>query len=267
LSKKLIARSLFLAGVCLMAANMASAAGHSSRHHGAAAPGTRVKPTSAAVPNAFGPAFYTTTSVSSLGFSPFDSTWSYSFGPDDYFKYFTVSDADFGASISIPAGAVIDYIGLGSCDELGGNMAVFVYQQFADGTFNDLGSFASTAHGATTPCGTDYNTTALGYLLQANNGSSIQIDVYQVAAAPADGSVRLGSVELWWKASVSPAPASPSFLDVPADNPFFQYIEALKASGITGGCGDGTNFCPDQPVLRKQMATFLAKALGLAWQY
>ena len=54
---------------------------------------------------------------------------------------------------------------------------------------------------------------------------------------------------------------------MPTSNPFFQYIEALKASGITGGCGDGSNFCPDQPVLRKQMAVFLAKALGLAYPY
>jgi hypothetical protein len=43
--------------------------------------------------------------------------------------------------------------------------------------------------------------------------------------------------------------------------PFFQFIEALYASGITGGCGAG-NYCPDNPVTRGQMAVFLAKALG-----
>jgi hypothetical protein len=38
----------------------------------------------------------------------------------------------------------------------------------------------------------------------------------------------------------------------------------LAASGITGGCGGG-NFCPDNPVTRRQMAIFLSKALGLGY--
>ncbi len=46
----------------------------------------------------------------------------------------------------------------------------------------------------------------------------------------------------------------------------FQYVEALVASGITGGCGSGS-YCPDNPVTRRQMAIFLAKALGLHWPY
>jgi hypothetical protein len=38
-------------------------------------------------------------------------------------------------------------------------------------------------------------------------------------------------------------------------------INALANSGITRGCDDGT-FCPDAPVTREQMATFLRRALG-----
>jgi hypothetical protein len=49
---------------------------------------------------------------------------------------------------------------------------------------------------------------------------------------------------------------------VPTGHNFFQFIEALAASGITGGCGNG-NYCPDNAVTRGQMAVFLAKALGL----
>jgi hypothetical protein len=71
-------------------------------------------------------------------------------------------------------------------------------------------------------------------------------------------------MEIWWHRSVSPAPATATFGDVPTDHIFFQFIEALAASGITGGCGGG-NYCPDAPVTRGQMATFLAKALGLHW--
>ena len=42
-------------------------------------------------------------------------------------------------------------------------------------------------------------------------------------------------------------------------------IDALAAAGITVGCKtDPLRYCPTQPVTRAQMATFLARALGLA---
>ncbi|HEX2154972.1 MAG TPA: S-layer homology domain-containing protein [Acidimicrobiia bacterium] len=42
-----------------------------------------------------------------------------------------------------------------------------------------------------------------------------------------------------------------------------QSIDALAAADITRGCNppDNTRFCPDQPVTRSQMATFLVRAL------
>ena len=43
------------------------------------------------------------------------------------------------------------------------------------------------------------------------------------------------------------------------------HIEALASSGITVGCGAGV-FCPDATLTRRQMAVFLAKALGLDWR-
>jgi len=63
--------------------------------------------------------------------------------------------------------------------------------------------------------------------------------------------------------AVSPAPAQATFNDVPANHPFFKYVEALYASGITAGCDVGPLYCPNNPVTRGQMAVFLAKALGL----
>jgi hypothetical protein len=68
-----------------------------------------------------------------------------------------------------------------------------------------------------------------------------------------------------YRLQVSPAPATATFGDVPKSHPFFRYVEALTAAGITGGCGGG-NFCPDAPLTRGQMAVFMAKALGLQWQ-
>ncbi len=72
------------------------------------------------------------------------------------------------------------------------------------------------------------------------------------------------AVEVWWERQMSPAPAVATFADVPTSHPFFRAIEALKASGITSGCG-GNNFCPDQPVTRGEIAKFLTRALGLSF--
>jgi S-layer homology domain len=72
----------------------------------------------------------------------------------------------------------------------------------------------------------------------------------------------LYSASIRYRLQVSPPPATATFNDVPTGHPFFQFIEALAASGITGGCGGG-NYCPDNPVTRGQMAVFIAKALGL----
>jgi hypothetical protein len=74
--------------------------------------------------------------------------------------------------------------------------------------------------------------------------------------------VRLIGLRVYYRLQVSPAPVTATFGDVPASHPFFQFVEALVASGITAGCGGG-NYCPDAPLTRGQMAVFLGKALGL----
>jgi hypothetical protein len=75
-----------------------------------------------------------------------------------------------------------------------------------------------------------------------------------------------GQVEVHWKRSVSPAPATATFNDVQPGDFGFQFIEALAASGITGGCQVSPPlYCPNDFLTRAQMAVFLAKALGLNW--
>lgn len=61
---------------------------------------------------------------------------------------------------------------------------------------------------------------------------------------------------------VAPA-CSGIFADVPCPSLFANWIEQLKAEGVTAGCGNGTIYCPAQPNTRGQMATFLIKALRL----
>jgi murein DD-endopeptidase MepM/ murein hydrolase activator NlpD len=57
---------------------------------------------------------------------------------------------------------------------------------------------------------------------------------------------------------------APAFADVPVGHPFETSIRAVLASGITRGCSAaGTEFCPEHPVTRGQMAAFLTRALNL----
>lgn len=52
------------------------------------------------------------------------------------------------------------------------------------------------------------------------------------------------------------------FDDVDDTSTHFDGIEFMKDSGVTAGCGDGTTFCPDDPVNRAQMATFMYRLSG-----
>lgn len=63
-------------------------------------------------------------------------------------------------------------------------------------------------------------------------------------------------------AGYMPPPGSGIFADVPLGSFAVDWIEAMAAEGITGGCGGG-NFCPSDPVTRGQMAVFLVRAFGL----
>jgi IPT/TIG domain/Right handed beta helix region/S-layer homology domain len=57
----------------------------------------------------------------------------------------------------------------------------------------------------------------------------------------------------------TPPPCTGTFGDVACPSLFANWIEALAAEGITGGCGGG-NYCPGNAVRRDQMAAFLLKA-------
>ncbi|MYH42447.1 MAG: S-layer homology domain-containing protein [Acidimicrobiaceae bacterium] len=60
------------------------------------------------------------------------------------------------------------------------------------------------------------------------------------------------------------ADTTAGFTDVDADNTHSADIAALLTAGITTGCStQPPRYCPNQPVTRAQMATFLARALNL----
>lgn len=71
------------------------------------------------------------------------------------------------------------------------------------------------------------------------------------------------AVVLTLPASAAPTDPGGTFFDDDL-NTHEANIEAVAMEGITLGCDSaGTVFCPTQPVTRAQMATFLARALGL----
>lgn len=116
-----------------------------------------------------------------------------------------------------------------------------------------------------------YCTEPLAYTLRAkadvDGDGNLDAAVHYLALYlpnASENSLSFGGVRLTWSRQVSVPPAAPTFGDVPASDLAFPFVEALAASEITAGCAGG-NFCPDANLTRRQMAVFLAKALGLHW--
>ena len=61
-----------------------------------------------------------------------------------------------------------------------------------------------------------------------------------------------------------PAAAEPDQFTDDDESPHAGDIDALVAAGVTKGCDppDNTQFCPDRPVTRGEMAAFLVRAFG-----
>lgn len=82
-------------------------------------------------------------------------------------------------------------------------------------------------------------------------------------------SLHFGDPDYWYAFAGNPArtPATvggwtpPPFTDI-AGSMFYADIVWLVESGISGGCGGG-RYCPDAPVTRAQMASFIARGLEL----
>ena len=209
--------------------------------------------------DAFGVDLYTVTTISAASFTPNSSgmfwTTSGSIGRTGALNAL----AQFYVAVDLPAGAVIDYVGLNSNTDTVGSISVDLKHRTQTGGLTSVATAVATDHSSL--WNTDFNSTAANYTWTGQSGEALLLMV-QIEAEPT--SQYLGWVEIWWKRQVSPAPATALFNDVPTSHPFFQYVAALAASSITVGCGNG-NYCPDLPVTRGQMAVFLAKALGLNW--
>ncbi len=175
--------------------------------------------------------------------------------------YQTAATADdWFYQVNVPSGALVTKIVIEGCDNSPSGQLIFKFR-LEDLSFggNVLGlGDAGTGVAATPGCG--FFTLTLAPRQIINSIHNIWVRVFWHGEYTA--AVRLHSIRVFYKLQVSPAPGSATFADVPLDHPFHRFIEALAASGITGGCGGG-NYCPDVPLTRGQMAVFLAVALGL----
>ena len=60
-------------------------------------------------------------------------------------------------------------------------------------------------------------------------------------------------------AGVAGAQVQQRFDDVPTDHYAYEAVNWAVEIGVTRGCGDGTNFCPDRNLNRANMVTFLKR--------
>ncbi len=168
--------------------------------------------------------------------------------------------AYFTAPLSLPSGAIVKSFAMDACDDTGSSG----YVQGSLIETDRLGTIVAAVNPFVLSDGTGCKTFTVdtsGLNMIADNTMNHFYLIANISTAPGHTAGLAGMV-VGYQLQVSPAPPAATFGDVPTSHPFFQFVEALAASGITGGCGGG-NFCPDNPVTRGQMAVFLSKALGL----
>ena len=165
------------------------------------------------------------------------------------------------SGIRVPAGASITAIELDACDtNAAAEVQVALFRNVKGGgaTTNLNGTLAGTGVAATPGCATFVRTLAPAETVN-NLNNTYFIDVNNTGGT---NTTSFKSVRVIYRLQVSPAPGVATFSDVPTTHFAFRFVEAMVASGVTGGCGAGI-YCPDSPLTRAQMAIFLATVLGL----
>jgi len=196
--------------------------------------------------------------LTAFDFFPLDHDGGYKLGPYDIGRY-PLQLSALVASPHLPGGTTVTRIELDYCDTSlsGSHVKLRLYQ--CDNQGQNCSQVSSDLTSSSNGCNFVSDSSLAVHINNFNN-------MYYLRAFfdALDGTNVLTGAIVSYQLEVSPAPGTATFNDVPTGHPFFQYIEALAASGITGGCGSG-NYCPDAPLTRGQMAVFLAKALGLYW--
>jgi hypothetical protein len=210
-------------------------------------------------PNTYGTQDLTSLVVGAWEFigSTSEVTWNTNAGGA---RYVTGGGGQLNASPRFPNGALVEMLELHACDTSPTEQVVAKFQwcQVPGGTCIDFAT-VSTGASQTLGCGFFQTEFSPDPFLIESGGTHMLV----VTTGPTNATFFTG-VRAKYRLQVSEPPEEATFGDVPTNHQFFRFVEALAASGITGGCGGG-NFCPNNPVTRGQMAAFLAIALGLHW--
>jgi hypothetical protein len=167
----------------------------------------------------------------------------------------------FECALNVPAGAKIVRIELEASDTtVNGEVKASLISAASPGGPVVYHGTVSTGVSATP----DWNRFGLDLPAPVTVDNRAKNYAFEVQNTTTDGLTWFASVRAYYQLQVSPGPATATFNDVPTSSPFFRFVEALAAAGVTSGCG-GDNYCPSSPVTRGQMAVFLASALGMHW--
>ncbi len=210
-------------------------------------------------PPAYGTTSWVITTIPATSFLPGDRSQLY-YTSGSLGRYGTTNaDQHFYAPVDLPAGAIVDYIGLNNLND-GTNaiMGVALWDRYYDGVNKLRAGLSSSPH---TSWATDTNLFAYNWQVLPHDGI---VQILDVEIAPSSALQYFGFVQIAWRRVVSPPPLTATFTDVPPGHIFFRFVEALRAAGITAGYSDG-RFGVDDHITRGQMAVFLATALGLHW--
>jgi len=214
--------------------------------------------------------------IPAAAFAPWNSSVTWQHSANGYIWAQTLSGDlyQFWAPVTLPTGTQIVYVDLYYYNNTSSNPACVAFSNYTGGGPPNAGPPGDVFFAGVCSPGVP----APGYGVAESGAFSYTVNndaEYEAAGGQLVVKIELGTnspdlafkaVDIWYTQQVSPAPAAPTFNDVPVSDPAFQFIEALAASGITVGCGGG-NYCPDAPLTRRQMAVFLAKGLGLYWPY
>ena len=183
-------------------------------------------------------------------------TWS-STGTNFMERYTIAGDGWWNAPVRLPSGCRVT--------------AIFYYYYRSAGTVSMSFYRANSSTSSSTLHSTSYSGGLSGHLV-TSAGLNVRIangsGYYFVRFVLGNGgtSRRLWGVRILWERDIAPG-GSPIFNDV-QDTSYVHYaaINNMYRSGITTGC-PYPNYCPNDYVTRAQMASFLARALGLYWGY
>jgi hypothetical protein len=193
--------------------------------------------------------------------------WTVSFGfpstTGGYLRYTTSSFAFFVAGVRLPAGAEVTRLQVSACDGSPTDQLGFFLGRVNEPP--DTGAEPVTLNGTTGAAATP----GCGFFEVGVDPAVAPLIIDNVnntyvVVLSNDSATTFSAARVFYRLRVSPAPSTATFGDVPPTHPFFRFIEALVASGITAGCSAAPPlYCPDDLLTRGQMAVFLSKALGL----